>query len=207
MNRLNQRILQTCDARMEQIKKKLEFEENARKIANLQGELLGIKHFLEQYDAHMRVTEKVFTEEMINNTGFPKVANELSDEDLKTFDQLIDEKVRDPEWQELEYAVRGEIERQKDYLFHRAEKSRDFDFVHGKRDGLLLYDDVVNELLNELKDIKENYPLFNSDDDAEDRTPGSLRLLADSKDVEEEADEEDQVEDDFYEDDEEASTL
>lgn len=185
MNELNQRILQTCNARINQIKTKLEYEENARKIAKLQGELQGINFFLKQYNEYMPVSEKVFTTDMINNYGFPKEATALTSEELDLFDELINEKERDPYWKKVEESVRGEITRQKDFLFHHAEKSRDLDFVHGKRDGLMLYDNVVSDVIDELKDIKENYPLFNKDE--EDRTPVGKgpKLLSNTSESEE----------------------
>lgn len=210
MNELNQRILQTCNARMSQIKGNLEYEESNRKIAKLQGELRGISFFLGQYNDHMPAIEKVFPESLINNTGYPKEATSLNRLELDELDHLIDLKERDPNWAKVDEAVKGEIIRQKDYLFHHAEKSRDLDYVHGKRDGLLLYDNVISGIIDELKDVKENYPLFNEDDDHDDRTPKGtgLKLISNGPTQESEEDQEDSdsyevviEDDDFYDED------
>ena len=165
MNRLNQRILQHCNARVAEIKNLLEISSKAADIASLQGELRGLRFFLDTYDEKMQLFEKVYPMNLINNTEYPVVVQELSKDELDLFDELVQEMEEDPYWKEIRRIIQSHIQSKKEYLFNDAKQSRDLHLIHGMRDGLLAFESVTDSILDELTDIKAKYPLLNQDDD------------------------------------------
>lgn len=147
--------------------KKLEYEENNRKLATLQGKLKSCKLFLDTF------------KNGFSSSSYYDSVGDLNDQHVPAFDKLTDTQITDLERQRilLEKDKGFEkfllifdraIEKKKEWLFSSAEKGRDLIFVHGWRDGLKKYEHIMNQVEREYQWRIDNNTLFSDDLDIDE---------------------------------------
>jgi len=149
-----------CDARAREQQEKLllEVEESGKLIAACQGEIAGIRQMIT-----FMIEAALFSEVFLHTIDKPEFMAEphsLPEEELMEFYAEIREIKESSQYKTFDRKVSEEIEEKKNYLFYRAEKGRDIDFVHGYRDGILRIRGKITTIVHEKENREKEMPLF-----------------------------------------------
>lgn len=146
--------------RIEQASTSLEYEESAKVLANLQGQLAGAKKFLRLLHESFPGFRVIPGPKDDEGKVIPFNLVELSYEALRTLEVDVDLLTTSTEYNALDKYVNHEIESKKEFLFYQAEKGRDLEFTHGFRDGFLHYRDIIKDIRYEAETRSKIAPLF-----------------------------------------------
>lgn len=182
-------IMGLISYQIEDIKTKLEVESKGNEIAYMQGKLKGLRDYKEAIGEYLTLFDFW---KPIKEFNISSIKNSV----LKLLVSQVNESVNDENWISILNMVDSEVEKMKDYLFLSAENARSLFLTHGKRDGLFLSKETMEEIISEYdhrvkreKERKEDEPL--------------LEWMKDYEDVEEVVDSVENFEDLFIKDTEE----
>ncbi|MGB3465664.1 MAG: hypothetical protein WBA74_10350 [Cyclobacteriaceae bacterium] len=153
-------IMGLISYQIDEIKGKLEIESKGNEIAYMQGKLKGLR----MYKAAMLENLVLFSFwEPIKEIDVSKIKNSI----LKLLVSQIEESKNDERWISIKKIVESEVVIMKDYLFLDAKDSRSLFLTHGKRDGLFLSSEVMQDVISQYeyrikkeKERKEDEPLL-----------------------------------------------
>lgn len=142
-------------------RRKLETEENATKLAELQGELSGCKLFMElfQKDFSSMLYDVLLPEDMVKLPDFARIR----DKAISRLEAQRIELEKSHDWEELLLKIDGYRTDKKDWLFFSAEKGRDLVFTHSWRDALKKHKEICNTIEREYDFRTSENTLFPDD--------------------------------------------
>jgi hypothetical protein len=125
--------------RMDEIKSKLEDEDKAEKLGNMQGELRGLKALFESIQENLTLFDFW---EPIRDLKLYKYKTSS----LKLLSDLVLAAEEDSRWGSVSIMKNSTIDEMKDFLMDQAKKPRDLYICHGKAKGLRLYTRAFNDI-------------------------------------------------------------
>lgn len=130
----------------------LQSEENASKVANLQGYLAGVRAYKQALrNAGFVFSVKLDGTDVSESVFFDEDGCTLDIDGLRVIVYDINRFENTPEYEEFKEQWEESVNKQKDWLFYGSEKGRDLHFVKGWYSAMCEIDDRNNRLRNELK--------------------------------------------------------
>ena len=172
--------VKTLKGRLTEAQKEfLEYEDKAKEVATLQGELAGYKLLIDKVSKQFPID--FFYDEDVS--GDPESIRDMDQDYLNLLCKDAAESKKDERWQNINTAIDGEIAEIKSYLLYSADGSRALPYCQGKARGMVVHRSLVTNLEAELKQREKDMPLFSEKENQSSRVEATVEDIPEEENV------------------------